>query len=101
MTPNQFELHAGSGNKRPPEYIYLDNGNTLRDVLNACRDVPLDSLEVNIQSVIGCPVENKTIFCVNCKGTVVFFCFNIFASCIDHPHKEFDMSYLMISRVYF
>lgn len=28
MTPSQFELHAGSGNKRPPEYIYLDNGNT-------------------------------------------------------------------------
>ncbi|KAD3068720.1 hypothetical protein E3N88_36600 [Mikania micrantha] len=26
VTPNQFELHAGSANKRPPEYIYLDNG---------------------------------------------------------------------------
>ncbi|KAD7480178.1 hypothetical protein E3N88_03314 [Mikania micrantha] len=25
VTPNQFELHAGSANKRPPEYIYLDN----------------------------------------------------------------------------
>lgn len=77
MTPNQFELHAGSGNKRPPEYIYLDSGNTLRDVLKACREAPLDSLEVNIQNVIGCSVQNKTTSCMNCKGTVVLFCFYI------------------------
>ncbi|KAL0283237.1 UNVERIFIED_CONTAM: Increased DNA methylation 1, partial [Sesamum radiatum] len=38
VTPNQFEMHAGSGNKRPPQYIFLDNGNSLRDVLNACKD---------------------------------------------------------------
>ncbi|KAI8524181.1 hypothetical protein RHMOL_Rhmol13G0129800 [Rhododendron molle] len=70
VTPNQFELHAGSGNKRPPEYIYLDNGNTLRDVLKACREAPLDSLEVNIQNVIGCSVQNKTTSCMNCKGPI-------------------------------
>ncbi|KAG5515623.1 hypothetical protein RHGRI_036610 [Rhododendron griersonianum] len=70
VTPNQFELHAGSGNKRPPEYIYLDNGNTLRDVLKACREAPLDSLEVDIQNVIGCSVQNKTTSCMNCKGTI-------------------------------
>ncbi|XP_058199977.1 uncharacterized protein LOC131314980 isoform X3 [Rhododendron vialii] len=70
VTPNQFELHAGSGNKRPPEYIYLDNGNTLRDVLKACREAPLDSLEVNIQNVIGCSLQNKTTSCMNCKGPI-------------------------------
>ena len=74
MTPNQFELHAASSNKRPPEYIYLENGKTLRDVLNACKDAPFESLEVTIQNVIGCSSEHKPAFCLNCKG----------ASCILH-----------------
>ncbi|PSR86543.1 Increased DNA methylation like [Actinidia chinensis var. chinensis] len=84
VTPSQFELHAGSANKRPPEYIYFENGNTLRDVLNACRDAPLESLEGNIRNVIGCSLENKLnirnvidcslenklTFCLNCKGSI-------------------------------
>ncbi|KAK6144348.1 hypothetical protein DH2020_021168 [Rehmannia glutinosa] len=44
VTPNLFETHAGSGNKRPPEYIYLENGKSLRDVLNACKANRSDSL---------------------------------------------------------
>ncbi|KAA8544144.1 hypothetical protein F0562_022220 [Nyssa sinensis] len=68
VTPNQFELHAGSSNKRPPEYIYLENGNTLRDVLNACKDAPMEMLEVTIQNVIGFP--NRPTFCLNCKGSI-------------------------------
>ncbi|GFZ17836.1 acyl-CoA N-acyltransferase with RING/FYVE/PHD-type zinc finger domain-containing protein [Actinidia rufa] len=85
VTPNQFELHAGSSNKRPPEYIYLENGNTLRDVLNACRHAPLDTLEGSIRNVIGCPLENKLnirnvidfslenklTLCLNCKGSIL------------------------------
>ncbi|KAL7173782.1 hypothetical protein ACSBR2_033108 [Camellia fascicularis] len=70
VTPNQFELHAGSSNKRPPEYIYLENRNTLRDVLNACKDAPLESLEVTIRNMIGCSSENKLISCLNCKGPI-------------------------------
>ncbi|CAL5352713.1 unnamed protein product [Camellia sinensis] len=70
VTPNQFELHAGSSNKRPPEYIYLENRNTLRDVLNACKDAPLESLEVTIRNMISCSSENKPISCLNCKGPV-------------------------------
>ncbi|XP_073144527.1 uncharacterized protein [Henckelia pumila] len=53
VTPNQFELHAGSGNKRPPEYIFLENGNNLRDVLNACKGEHSDPLEVVIRNSIG------------------------------------------------
>lgn len=67
VTPNQFELHAGSGNKRPPEYIYLGNGKTLRDVLNACNLASLDSLELAILISIG-RSEAKPIFCRECKG---------------------------------
>ncbi|CAI9761540.1 unnamed protein product [Fraxinus pennsylvanica] len=70
VTPNQFELHAGSANKRPPEYIYLENGNTLCDVLNACKNAPLDALELAIQNVIGQSESKVTTFCLNCKGSV-------------------------------
>ncbi|XP_051143474.1 uncharacterized protein LOC127259898 [Andrographis paniculata] len=69
VTPNQFELHAGSGNKRPPEYIMLDNGNSLRDVLNACKADSLDSLESVIRSAIG-RSDHTNAFCVNCKELI-------------------------------
>ncbi|CAA2963860.1 increased dna methylation 1 [Olea europaea subsp. europaea] len=70
VTPNQFELHAGSANKRPPEYIYLDNGNTLCDVLNACKNAPLDALEMAIQNVTGQSESKVKTFCLNCKGSI-------------------------------
>ncbi|KAL2507477.1 Acyl-CoA N-acyltransferase with RING/FYVE/PHD-type zinc finger domain [Forsythia ovata] len=70
VTPNQFELHAGSANKRPPEYIYLENGKTLCDVLNACKNAPLDALEMAIQNTIGRSESKVTTFCLNCKGLI-------------------------------
>lgn len=70
MTPNQFEMHAGSSNKRPPEYIYLQNGKTLRDVLVACKDAPADALEAAIRNAIGAGDARKSTFCLNCKGTL-------------------------------
>ncbi|CAK9182832.1 unnamed protein product [Ilex paraguariensis] len=70
VTPNLFELHAGSGNKRPPEYIYLENGNTLRDVLNSCKNASPDALGVAIQMAIGCLSGETPTFCLNCKGSI-------------------------------
>ncbi|KAA8550295.1 hypothetical protein F0562_001979 [Nyssa sinensis] len=70
VTPNQFELHAGSANKRPPDYIYLENGKTLRDVLNACKDAPMDMLEITIQTAIGRASRSRPTFCQNCKGSI-------------------------------
>ncbi|XP_042512824.1 uncharacterized protein LOC122087686 isoform X2 [Macadamia integrifolia] len=74
ITPVQFEQHAGSLNKRPADYIYLENGNSLRDVMNACKDAPLDTLEATIQKAIGSsPVNNAAVCqkdattCQNCK----------------------------------
>lgn len=68
MTPALFELHAGSSNKRPPEYIYLENGSTLRDVMNTCSNVPLDTLEEAVQKVLGGFTMKKSTFCFNCRG---------------------------------
>ncbi|KAK9158709.1 hypothetical protein Scep_005283 [Stephania cephalantha] len=67
ITPFQFEKHAGSANKHPAEYIYLDNGNSLRDVLNACKDAPLDSLEAAIERAISPSAVRNSTICQNCK----------------------------------
>ncbi|XP_057526493.1 uncharacterized protein LOC130805725 [Amaranthus tricolor] len=67
VTPNQFELHAGSSNKRPADYIYLENGRTLRDVISACKNSNLKCLEFIILNAIGSPNEKESSFCVECK----------------------------------
>ena len=67
VTPNVFELHAGSSNKRPPEYIYLENGNTLRSVMTACSKATLKALDEDIRVAIGSSIKKST-FCFNCKG---------------------------------
>ncbi|XP_044505986.1 uncharacterized protein LOC123225790 [Mangifera indica] len=69
VTPTVFELHAGSTNKRPPEYIYLENGKTLRDVMNACKDSPLETLEETVRMVVGSS-RMKSGFCLNCRGSI-------------------------------
>ncbi|KAK6926698.1 Zinc finger, PHD-finger [Dillenia turbinata] len=71
IPPMQFELHAGSSNKRPPEYIYIENGKTIRDVLNVCKESPLDMVEEAILSAIA-PLSStpakEAANCRNCKG---------------------------------
>ncbi|KAF9594157.1 hypothetical protein IFM89_028814, partial [Coptis chinensis] len=69
VTPIKFEQHAGSTNKKPAYYLYLDNGNSLHDVLNACKDAPLDMLEAKIQLAINSSPVKKTI-CLNCKRPI-------------------------------
>ncbi|KAL0294699.1 UNVERIFIED_CONTAM: hypothetical protein Sangu_3213200 [Sesamum angustifolium] len=58
-----------SGNKRPPQYIFLDNGNSLRDVLNACKANLSESLESVILNAIG-RSNYTTAFCINCKELI-------------------------------
>ncbi|KAK4255169.1 hypothetical protein QN277_008199 [Acacia crassicarpa] len=66
VSPTVFELHAGSANKRPPEYIYLENGNTLRDVMNTCSSVAMDVLEESVQKILGDFTFKKSAICLNC-----------------------------------
>ncbi|XP_039686665.1 uncharacterized protein [Medicago truncatula] len=70
VSPNVFELHADSANRRPPEYTYLENGKLLRDVMNACSSLPLDTLDKVVQMVLGdFPMQNSNI-CFNCRGSI-------------------------------
>nr|XP_018676991.1 PREDICTED: uncharacterized protein LOC103973506 isoform X2 [Musa acuminata subsp. malaccensis] len=60
-------IHAGSTKKHPADFIYLQNGNSLHDVVKACHGAPLDMLEAAIQGAIG-PVPPKKCFtCQKCK----------------------------------
>uniref|UniRef100_A0A452XG90 PHD-type domain-containing protein n=1 Tax=Aegilops tauschii subsp. strangulata TaxID=200361 RepID=A0A452XG90_AEGTS len=68
ITTYFFELHAGSSKKHPAEYIYLANGNSLRDVLRACESSPLDSLDKTIQSCIDPMLTRTRTNCLNCNG---------------------------------
>ncbi|XP_050239000.1 uncharacterized protein LOC126688368 isoform X2 [Mercurialis annua] len=67
VTPALFEMHAGSANKRPPEYIFLENGNTLRDVMNACKNASLDTFDEDVQLSIGSSSLKKSSFCLKCS----------------------------------
>ncbi|KAF8039517.1 hypothetical protein BT93_B1896 [Corymbia citriodora subsp. variegata] len=70
VSPTVFELHAGSLNKRPPEYIFLENGTTLRNVMNAVKNAQLDTIEEAVQAVLGSSRINKCSICLNCKGAI-------------------------------
>ncbi|XP_055833556.1 uncharacterized protein LOC129902359 [Solanum dulcamara] len=70
VTPNQFELHANSANKRPPEYIYLENGKSLRDVLSMCKDAPSDEVETVIKNAIG--IADPKLFSSACTTAQEF-----------------------------
>ncbi|KAK7257661.1 hypothetical protein RIF29_31798 [Crotalaria pallida] len=72
VTPIVFEMHAGSSNKqRLPEYIYLENGNSLHDIMKTYLNVPLDTMEEAVQMVLGGFTMKKSTFCFYCRDANV------------------------------
>ncbi|CAL0310878.1 unnamed protein product [Lupinus luteus] len=69
VTPNVFELHAGSSKRQPMKHIYLENGITLRDIMNTCLNVPLDTMEEAVQTALEGFTMKKSAFCFNCKDS--------------------------------
>ncbi|KAL8130100.1 hypothetical protein V2J09_019255 [Rumex salicifolius] len=61
ISPNMFELHAGSRNKRPADHIFMKNGKTFRDVLNACLECKTDDLEDTILKASGLRAAENNI----------------------------------------
>ncbi|KEH38503.1 PHD zinc finger-like protein, putative [Medicago truncatula] len=74
VSPTIFELDADSANKRPPMYTYLENGNFLRDIMNACSSLLLDTLDEVVQMVLGDFTMQKSNICFNCRD---FKCTNL------------------------
>ncbi|CAN6827349.1 unnamed protein product [Brassica oleracea] len=93
--PAVYEHHASSTNKRSPEYILLESGFTLRDVMNACKETPFDTLEEKLRAVVG-PDLKKSSLCFSCQGPLVepcetkslFFC----KACLERKEPELPIS---------
>ncbi|KAG1361365.1 putative increased DNA methylation 1 [Cocos nucifera] len=87
----QFELHAGSTKKHPSDFIFLENGNSLRDVIKACTSAPLDMLEAAIQNAIGQAPPKKPFTCQKCKESFLTSLSGKFAllcdSCLDSKQQ--------------
>nr|AAD21504.1 hypothetical protein [Arabidopsis thaliana] len=95
VSPAMFELHASSNNKRPPEYILLESGFTLRDVMNACKENPLATLEEKLRVVVG-PILKKSSLCLSCQGPMIEPCDTkslvVCKSCLESKEPEFHNS---------
>ncbi|CAH2060374.1 unnamed protein product [Thlaspi arvense] len=92
VSPAVYEQHASSTNKRPPEYILLESGCTLRDAMNAIKETPFDRLEERLRVVVG-PDLKKSSLCFNCQGPLVEPCETkslfLCNSCLER--KELDI----------
>ncbi|XP_016475395.2 uncharacterized protein LOC107797055 [Nicotiana tabacum] len=71
VPPSKFEIHACNSYRRASEYICLENGKSLLDVVKECKKGSLKTLEETIQSVIGPVPVKKNLICRNCKGSFV------------------------------
>ncbi|TKY53008.1 Increased DNA methylation 1 [Spatholobus suberectus] len=68
IPPSQFEIHACNIYKRAAQYICLENGKSLLELLRACRAAPLHTLEATIQNFVSSPPEEKYFTCKSCRG---------------------------------
>ncbi|XP_061337691.1 uncharacterized protein LOC133284642 [Gastrolobium bilobum] len=68
IPPSQFEIHACQTYKRAAQYICLENGKSLLELLRACRAAPLHTLEATILNFVCSLPEEKYFTCKSCKG---------------------------------
>lgn len=68
VPPCQFEIHACRTYRRASQYICLENGKSLLDVVKECRKASVKELEETIQSFIGPLPVKESIICQNCKN---------------------------------
>uniref|UniRef100_A0A0D9WUF6 Uncharacterized protein n=1 Tax=Leersia perrieri TaxID=77586 RepID=A0A0D9WUF6_9ORYZ len=92
VSPYYFEVHAGSTKKHPSDYIFLENGNNLHDILRACSNATLDMLESAIQNAIGPAPKKRTFKCQTCKSSFSTLHTGKFAllcdSCLDSKGSQ-------------
>ncbi|KAL3839722.1 hypothetical protein ACJIZ3_024313 [Penstemon smallii] len=69
VPPCQFEIHACKSYRRASQYICLENGKSLLDVVKECRKSSVKTLEETIQNFIGPLPVKESIICRNCQGS--------------------------------
>ncbi|KAK9290995.1 hypothetical protein L1049_009178 [Liquidambar formosana] len=67
VTPSKFERHACNSYRRMAKYIHLSNGKSFQEVLKACKDASLETLEATIRNAIGSLPVKKSCICKKCK----------------------------------
>ncbi|XP_020092860.1 uncharacterized protein LOC109713269 [Ananas comosus] len=98
ISAHNFQQHAGSTKKHFADFICLENGNSLSDVLQACKSVPLDMLEEAIRNAIGPVTAKKPTTCQECKESFLTSRAGKFASlcdlCFDSQQSQYAPSSL-------
>ncbi|KAK6140036.1 hypothetical protein DH2020_026252 [Rehmannia glutinosa] len=69
VPPSQFEVHACRSYRRASQYICLENGKSLLDVVKECRKSSVKTLEETIQNFIGPIPVKESFICSNCEGS--------------------------------
>ncbi|XP_047961195.1 uncharacterized protein LOC125205993 isoform X1 [Salvia hispanica] len=69
VPPCQFEIHACKSYRRASQYICLENGMSLLDVVKECRKSSVKTLEETIQNFIGPIPVKESVICRNCSGS--------------------------------
>ncbi|XP_011094567.1 uncharacterized protein LOC105174236 [Sesamum indicum] len=69
VPPCQFEIHACKSYRRASQYICLENGKSLLDVVKECRKSSVKTLEETIQNFIGPMPVKESVICRNCEGS--------------------------------
>ncbi|CAH8361218.1 unnamed protein product [Eruca vesicaria subsp. sativa] len=91
VSPAVYEQHASSTNKRPPEYILLESGCSLREVMNALKETPFETLEERLRLLVG-PDFKKPSLCFICQGPMVEPCETkslfLCKSCLERKEQE-------------
>ncbi|KAH9623224.1 hypothetical protein KSS87_017156 [Heliosperma pusillum] len=67
IPPSLFEIHATDTYKRAVQYIFLENGRSLIQVLKACKITRLKTPEETVKNAIGLLPERKVVYCRNCE----------------------------------
>ncbi|KAJ8532792.1 hypothetical protein K7X08_015681 [Anisodus acutangulus] len=67
VPPCKFEIHACKTYRRASQYICLENGKSLLDVVKECRKGSLKQLKATIRSFIGPIHVKENIICQNCN----------------------------------
>ncbi|XP_057438222.1 increased DNA methylation 1 [Lotus japonicus] len=103
IPPSQFEIHACKQYRRAAQYICLENGKSLLDLLGACKAAPLHTLETAVQNFVGSPAEEKYFTCKRCKGCFPSSCVErvgpICSSCVESKKSEESSKNVVGKRV--
>ncbi|KAM7468244.1 hypothetical protein LguiB_015806 [Lonicera macranthoides] len=85
VTPLVFEVHARNLYRR--EYICLENGRSLLQVVKACMSTSLETLEETIRSFIGPLPAKESAICLKCKACAINGG-KLCDSCVDSVKSE-------------